>query len=153
MTCSSIMRTKLTTVSPETPVGETITLLIQHHFRSIPVVNAQGHLLGQFGVHSVLELSVPQAVKIAREGWMTDIPFMDDNMDDMRRRLARVWKDPVLKHFSPKMPVLKPTDSLTRALMYLAKTQDNIAVVDPQTQVLVGIISYWDALDHLSDGQ
>jgi CBS domain-containing protein len=147
------MCTDLTTVSADTTVGETITLLIKNHFRSIPVVSDEGRLIGQFGVNTVLELSVPFATKLAREGPMTDISFMDDNMDDLRRRLAKVWNEPVRKYAYKSVPSLNPNDSLTRTLLALAKTQDNIAVVDPDTRILVGIVSYWDVLDHLSDGQ
>jgi CBS-domain-containing membrane protein len=153
MTCSTIMCTTLTTVSADTTVGKTIGLLTENHFRSIPVVSDEGRLIGQFGVHTVLELSVPFATSIAREGPMTDISFMDDDMDDLRRRLAKVWDEPVRKFAYKSVPSLNPTDSLTRTLLALAKTQDNIAVVDPDTRVLVGIVSYWDVLDHLSDGQ
>lgn len=153
MTCSSIMCTDLTTVSADTKVGETIRLLAKHHYRSIPVVSDEGRLIGQFGVHTVLELSVPVATKIAREGPMTDISFMNDNMDDLRRRLAKVWNEPVRKFAYKSVPSLNPSDSLTRTLLALAKTQDNIAVVDPDTRILVGIVSYWDVLDQLSDGR
>lgn len=153
MTCSSIMNTNLTTVSADTKVGTTIEILIKNRFRSVPVITDEGRFLGQFGVHTVLELAAPMGSKIAREGPMTDISFMDDNMDDLRRRLAKVWDQPVRLHVYKSVPSLHPGDSLTRTVLALARTQDNIAVVDPETRILVGIVSYWDVLDHLSDGQ
>lgn len=153
MPCSTIMRTELTTVSADTTVGEAILILSKNHFRSVPVVSDEGRFLGQFGVHTVLELSVPLATKIAREGPMTDISFMDDGMEDMQRRLSKVWDKPVREYAYKSVPSLNPDDSITRTLLSLAKTQDNIAVVDKDTRILVGIVSYWDVLDRLSEGQ
>lgn len=146
------MRTDLTKVSADTTVGDTIAILVKNHFRSVPVVSDEGRLIGQFGVHTVLTLAVPAATQIAREGPMTDISFMDDHFIDLRRRLAKVWDEPVRKYAYKAMPSLNPSDSLTRTLQHLSQTQDNIAVVDPDTRILVGIVSYWDVLDRLADG-
>jgi CBS domain-containing protein len=41
-----IMRTEVTTVGPETPVDEVITLLLRRGYRSVPVVNQERHILG-----------------------------------------------------------------------------------------------------------
>ncbi len=43
---SQVMRREVTTVSPETPVDQLVTLLLKRGHRSLPVVDAQGHLLG-----------------------------------------------------------------------------------------------------------
>lgn len=153
MTCSSIMRTNVTTVSADTTVGDTIAILVKNHFRSIPVVSDEGRLIGQFGVHTVLTLAVPAATQIARAGPMKDISFMADRFTDLQRRLAKVWDEPVRKYAYKATQSLNPSDSLTRTLQRLAQTQDNIAVVDPDTKILVGIVSYWDVLDRLADGQ
>lgn len=41
-----IMGTEVTTVSPETPVEEIITLLLRRGYRSVPVVDEERHILG-----------------------------------------------------------------------------------------------------------
>ena len=78
---------------------------------------------------------------------------MADRFTDLQRRLAKVWDEPVRKYAYKATQSLNPSDSLTRTLQRLAQTQDNIAVVDPDTKILVGIVSYWDVLDRLADGQ
>ncbi|MHC4380398.1 MAG: CBS domain-containing protein, partial [Planctomycetota bacterium] len=95
MTCASIMTTELVTVSPDTTVGDTIRLLTERRFRSIPVVAASGKLLGQFGVQGVLGLAMPHVAGMGLKGPMSDISFIHDDMSDLRRRLADNWNDPV----------------------------------------------------------
>jgi len=41
-----VMRREVTTVAPETPVDQLVTLLLKRGHRSLPVVDAQGRLLG-----------------------------------------------------------------------------------------------------------
>lgn len=42
----SIMRTEVTAVHPDTPLGEVLTLLLQRGYRSVPVVDATHHVVG-----------------------------------------------------------------------------------------------------------
>lgn len=41
-----VMRTEVVTVAPDTPAAEVVTLLLQKGYRSLPVVNENGRLLG-----------------------------------------------------------------------------------------------------------
>lgn len=146
------MTTDLVTVSPDTTVGETIRLLTERRFRSIPVVDSAGALLGQFGVQGVLALGMPHVAGMGLKGPMSDITFVHDNMDDIRRRLADDWNDPVRLYVDSDFEVLHPKDDLTNVLQSLYQTRGNMPVVDPDNGKLVGIVSYWDVLERLFAG-
>jgi len=144
------MRPDPVTVRDTTTVGETIRLLCDQRFRSVPVVDADGKMLGQFGVHRVLELAVPGSATTGVHGRTRDYPFLHDDMEDLRRRIADEWGQPVSRFLEEGREPLNPEDAMTRVVMRLYGSQDNIPVVD-DTGKLVGIVSYWDVLDHLFD--
>ncbi|MDA1113260.1 MAG: CBS domain-containing protein [Planctomycetota bacterium] len=145
------MTTDLVTVSPDTTVGDTIRLLTERRFRSIPVVDKAGTLLGQFGVQGVLGLSMPRVAGMGLRGSMSNISFVHDNMSDIRRRLADNLEDPVGNYVSGEFITLKPKDDLTHVVQSLYQSRGNMPVVDPDSGKLVGIVSYWDALEHIFD--
>lgn len=143
------MTTDLVTVSPDTTVGDTIRLLTERRFRSIPVVNDRGKLLGQFGVQGVLGLAMPHVAGMGLKGPMSDISFIHDDMSDLRRRLGGHWNDPVSKYVCDDFTTLKPEDDMTHVVQTLYSTRGNMPVVEPESGKMVGIVSYWDVLEHL----
>jgi len=152
MTCASIMTTDLVTVSPDTTVGDTIRLLTERRFRSIPSVDDAGNFLGQFGVQTVLGLAMPQVAGMGLKGPMSDIQFIHDNMDDLRRRLSDDWNDPVSKYLDADCSTLNPDDDMTHVVQMLFQSRGNMPVLEGDGNKLVGIVSYWDVLDHLFGG-
>jgi CBS-domain-containing membrane protein len=151
MTCASIMRPDPITVRDSTCVGETVRLLCDNRFRSVPVVNDQGDMIGQFGVHRVLQLAIPGVATVDIHGTDREFPFVNDSMDDLRRRIGDEWTQPVGRFVENNHVPLKPDDPMTRVVTRLYGTQDNIPVIDHDGK-LVGIVSYWDVLDRLFDG-
>lgn len=151
MTCASIMRPDPITVRDSTSVGDTVRLLCDNRFRSVPVVNDQGNMIGQFGVHRVLQLAIPGVATVDIHGTDREFPFVNDSMDDLRRRIGDEWTQPVGRFVENNHIPLKPDDPMTRVVTRLYGTQDNIPVIDNDGK-LVGIVSYWDVLDRLFDG-
>ena len=148
MTCSTIMHAEPITVTENVTVGETVKLLAEKRFRSIPVVDGEGKMLGQFGVTNLLKLAIPTSA--STKGGMRSADFMNDSIEDLQRRLSDDWNNPVCDYCDNDTQTLAPDDSLTRTIMCIASgKQDNIPVVDPASNRLVGIISYWDILDNL----
>lgn len=136
------------TVTEDVTVGETASLLAEKRFRSIPVVDGNGKMLGQFGVSNLLKLAIPASAAV--KGGLRSADFMSDSIKDLQRRLADDWHKPVGDYCDNDTATLSPDDSLTHTVLCIADgKQDNIPVVDPASNRLVGIISYWDVLDHL----
>jgi len=152
MPCSDIMNSHPVTVPVGTSVGSTIAILCSGRYRSLPVVDADGKMLGQFGVHRVLELAVPTIATLGVHGKPLDIGFLRDKMSDLRRRLADEWDQPVERYLEKPGRVLHPDDAMTKVVLAVYGVQGNIPVVDPETKALVGIVSYWDVINHLLDG-
>ncbi len=146
------MKTDLITVSPDTKVGEAIRLLFGRHFRSVPIVDEDMHLIGQFSVRDILSLAMPCVAGMGLSGPMSDITFMPDDFEDVRRRLSDNWGDPVSKYALDDYIVLRPNDPMTHVVQALYRCRAYMPVVDPDTEKLVGVVSYWDVLEKLVDG-
>lgn len=145
------MRPDPITVRDSTSVGDTVRLLCDKRFRSVPVVDDQGRMIGQFGVHRVLQLAVPGVATLDVHGTRHEFPFINDSMEDLRRRIGDEWVQPVGRFAQNVHTPLSPDDPMTRVVTRLYGTQDNIPVVDASGK-LVGIVSYWDVIDRLFDG-
>jgi len=146
-TCASIMNPRPVTVRSTQTVGEAIEIIERNSFRSIPVTDEAGNVLGQFGVHAALRMLVP---RIATEKMgLPDLAFVKDDLADMRRRLRKFWGKPVGDYVDPETYLVHPDTPLTKTVLALYHTHDNLPVVDEQTGRLVGIISYWDVVRKL----
>lgn len=147
MTCHSIMIPDPVTFRTEVSVGEAVGVLVARHFRSVPVVDATGKMVGQFGVHALLRMLVP---RIATEKLgLPHLPFVQDDLEDLRRRLRHFWDRPVGEYAEHDYFVVHPDTPLTKTVLSLYHTHDNLPVVDRDSGRLLGIISYWDIVQRL----
>lgn len=147
MNCTSIMSPDPLTFRQDQTVGEAVGVLVARRFRSVPVVDAAGKMTGQFGVHAVLRMIVPR-IATERLG-LPHLPFVQDDMEDLRRRLHRFWDKPVGDYAEQDYYVVHPDTPLTKTVLSLYHTHDNLPVVDRKTGQLLGIISYWDIVQRL----
>lgn len=61
------MVTKVTSVSPDTPVSEIASLMVEKHFHTIPVVDKK-KLVGIIGKEDVLKTMIPKGDKTSENG-------------------------------------------------------------------------------------
>lgn len=136
-----------TTVRSDEPLSRAIEILRDNRFRSVPVVDAQGVMVGQFGIHGLLSLIVPKAAFM--DGDIPNLAFVNDDFDDLQRRLVEERDQPVGR-FAKKDPVvLHPDTALTHVVLSLYNCHNNLPVVERKTGKLVGIVSYWDIVGRL----
>ena len=107
------------------------------------MVDDEGCYLGVFGVNCLLRFVLPKAVLLERG--LTTVPFVNDTLVDLRRRLAEKEDQPVRSCVSDDSAVVEPDTPLVETLLILYRTRNSVAVVDPDDGCLAGMISYWDA--------
>lgn len=135
-TVADLMRTRLITVTPETPVGEAVRLMTEHNVKRLPVVDGDGRLAGMVSRVDVLRaLSQPGVGELPRRAapagqivtvgqiMMTDVPTVHADM---------------------------PLNSVVDLL--LSTDQRRVVVVDPQQRVL-GIITDGDLIRRASGSE
>jgi CBS domain-containing protein len=63
--CSAVMTRSPRTVPPETKVADAVLLMIERGFRNLPVITAEGKILGVFSARDALPREVNAAVSLA----------------------------------------------------------------------------------------
>jgi len=147
-TAASIMDPHPTVIHPDDKISKAVRYIMENRYRRLPVVDAQGHFEGVFGVQQVVHLVLPKAV-VMEKGLKT-IPFVSDSLSDLHRRLKEVEDESVsvCMHCCDVASV-NPDTPLLETLLILYKTRASLPVLDPDTNKLLGDISYFDALEKI----
>jgi CBS-domain-containing membrane protein len=78
------------------------------------------------------------------ERGLESLSFVSDTLHDLRRRLGEHMDDPVRVCMGEEVRVVRPDTPLIETLLILYRTRTSLPVVDPDSGLLVGMISYWD---------
>lgn len=147
MTCAEIMTPDPMTVRADEPLSRAIEILRDNRYRSVPVVDNDGIMVGQFGIHALLALIVPKSAMI--RGGTPNLAFINDDFVDLQRRLVEERDQPVGRFAEKDAVTLHPDTALTHVVLSLYNCHNNLPVVERDTGKLVGIVSYWDIVGHL----
>ena len=151
MTCSEIMTTDPVTVREDQPVAAATALLRDNRFRSVPVVDDGGKMIGQFGIQALLGLILPKAA-VADDN-LSNLRYLNDDLADLQRRLVEEHDQPVGKYAEEIGPVLHPDTAISQVVANLTESRNNLPVVDEATGKLIGIVSYWDIIGRILEDQ
>lgn len=151
MTCSEIMTPDPVTVRADQPVATATAVLRDNRFRSVPVVDDEGKMVGQFGIQALLRLILPKAA-IGDDG-LSNLGYLNDDIADLQRRLAEEHDQPVGDHAEAAGPVLHPDTAISQVVVHLTESRNNLPVVEEGTGKLLGIVSYWDIVGRLLGGE
>ena len=143
MTCSAIMTTNPKTILESQTIGEAATLIVDHGYIALPVVDEGGRLAGLFGVHDLLGLLVPRVAVIS--GLLPNLRFMSDDLAELQGNFAKLKASPVRRAVNREAPSVHPDTPIVEALRLIARNHMTIPVVARETHTLVGMVSYWDA--------
>lgn len=149
MTCQSIVTPPPATLAKGDRVAEAIKALIAHDFATLPVVDAQGHFLGAFGIKELLSLALPRAARLGAED-VPDLSFVSDSTADIQARLQGLAQDTVDKAMAPHRTIRAET-ALVEALLLLERGDGFLPVVDNAGK-LVGVVTAAAALTRLAEG-
>jgi len=139
MKVKDCMKRKVYTVSPETSIGAAARTFAEKHIGSLPVVDAQGKLVGMLQLRDLLELVLPDFIKL-----LDDLDFIHSfGAVEARVPSAEVLARPVSNIMEPPISV-NAESGMLRAVSLLHKYQlHDLPVVD-ENNVLVGIASRVD---------
>jgi CBS domain-containing protein len=125
-------------------VGEAARLLVEERHNNLPVVDANGTLIGMFGIYDLMGLLIPKVALAG--GLMPNLRFMSDNPEELRAKFREVSARPIGDVAERDMPVLYPDTPEIEALRLFCRERTTLPVVERETKKLVGIVSYWDAV-------
>lgn len=141
-TASNIMDPQPSVLHPDDRIGPAIDTIMKNRYRRLPVIDDEGRFVGVFGVSCMLRLLMPKAVVM--EKGLESAPFVRDNLSDLHRRLEKVKDEPISICMHEEMVRVSPDTPILETLLTLYKTRASLPVVDPETGILVGVVSYFD---------
>ena len=132
---------------------ECVRTLLQNRVLAMPVVDESGKYLGQFRKNLLVSEVLPQVavhdLRFERVARMIDTGLLHDTMADVRERFAAIADHPVSRYLDKEAPVLRPDQPLVTAMVYLFLGRNFLPVVDPDSGLLVGVVSAWDVLESI----
>jgi CBS domain-containing protein len=142
MTAELVMDPNPTVLKPTDTIKIAIKYIMDNRYRSLPVVDEEGHYLGIFGVNCLLRLVLPKAVMM--EPGLDNVGFIQDSLHDLHERLLEVEDRSITTCMHSDITTVTPHTPLVETLLLLYRTRISIPVVAPGTGKLVGMISYFD---------
>lgn len=145
MTVRSIMTTDPATLRADDTVGAAVELMLGKLYILLPVVDDDRRYLGEFDVWDLLGLLLPKAATL--EGLVPDLRFIADDLPGLKEKFAGLRAQPVGPLARTNLPHLDPDMPVTEALLHFYRHRSALPVVDKGDGRLVGVLSYWDALN------
>jgi CBS domain-containing protein len=147
MSVSRVMRTKNVTVVRETDsLAEAALTLAQlrHRVSLLPVVDGTGRLVGTLSIDNLIGLLLPKAATRGYE--LSDLAFVSDSLEDILDRTRGLCPVKVSEAMQTPPVALHPDTALSKALYLIYRGDNDLAVSDPDSGKLVGIVSALDIL-------
>jgi CBS domain-containing protein len=148
MSCAAIMTKNPPTLRADDSVADAVARLTEHRCTSLPVIDADGRYAGMFGIHDLLGMLVPR-VAIAGN-LLPNLRFIGDDPSALGQRYAELKMRRVGDVADRGAPTLTPDTPGIDAIRLFCQSHNPLAVIEPETRKVVGIISCWDAIGSLS---
>jgi CBS domain-containing protein len=148
MSCAAIMTRNPVTLDIDENVGAAAAKLIANNAISLPVVDAQGRYAGMFGINDLLCMLVP---RVALAGnILPNLRFIGDDPAELRERYREVKARRVGDAADRSASTLRPDTPEIDAFRLFCQNHRSLAVVDPDTRKVVGVVACWDAVKAIS---
>jgi CBS-domain-containing membrane protein len=143
------------TLYENAPLHKAVSVITSKRLAALPVINEQGMFVGIIGVNGLLEMLLPKSVRSAladNDDTIPSLSFMDDNMDELRVRLANLSDVTVGKLAKRDVPVIYPDSPVMEAVLLLLRGEDEVALVERETRKFMCMVSALDLLHTLNEG-
>jgi CBS domain-containing protein len=148
MSCTAIMTKAPPVIPAEETVAHATAKLIESHYISLPVVDADGRYAGMFGIHDLFGLLVP---RVALAGDLTaNLRFIAGDPGELRSRYDQIKHRRISEVADRNGARLDPDASETEAIRLCCRNRTPIPVVEKESGKVIGIISCWDAISALA---
>jgi CBS-domain-containing membrane protein len=143
MTCGAIMTRNPISVREDETIGRAAKQILDHRYINLPVVDAEGRMVGLFGIYDLLGLLVPRVAVIGN--LLPNLRFMSDDAGELHKKFALLKNNPVKRAVNREAPSVHPDTPVVEALRLFCRSHMTIPVVERDSGRLVGMVSYWDA--------
>ena len=116
--------------------------MLANRVSDLPVIDATGRFVGMFKLQAVLGHLLPKAALIG----LPDLTFVSDTTHELRRRMAHIEHQPVRDFVVRPEHMITPDTSPSEVVLLLYRGTNNLPVVEPGTERLIGMVSARDVL-------
>lgn len=120
---------------------EAAKLILDHHFRNVPVVDEEGRYLGVVSANRLLGVVLPRVATM--EDGLESLPFVRDSVEDLRERWMAAEDLPVSDFLDTSLLTVSPDASTAETVLALYQNRTSLPVVNKETGRLEGIVSHW----------
>ena len=110
MTAESVMDPNPTVLRPNDTIKTAAEYIMEHRYRSLPVVDEEGLYLGIFGVNCLLKLILPKAAIM--EPGLENVGFIQDSLQDLHKRLIEMQDQPISVCMTTDITTVTPNTPL-----------------------------------------
>jgi CBS domain-containing protein len=118
--------------------------MLEHRVSDLPIVDADGKLVGIFRLDRLLASLLPSAALVGYG--VPDLAFVPDDLDTLRRKMGEIESAQVREFAAKPEHVVHPDTSPVEVVLQLYRGANNLPVVDRESGRLVGMISARDLL-------
>lgn len=152
MLVKDLMSTKVITVSPNTLVSEIAEILHTNHFTGVPVVNAEGRVLGTISERDFITatsgLYLPTYIKM-----LSGMDYIQGGKKGLPRVVDQVVNATAKDIMNQSVPFARPDTTLEQLATMFAEKRANPIPVTDSTNKLLGIISRSDLIKFFSPSE
>jgi len=149
MKIGEIMNRAPISVRMDQTFGEAFGVLVETGHKFLPVVDADGVYHGNFDLNDVWGVLLPKAARLDRKS-IENLAFVSSSIEKMKEQLAEVAGTLVSKYVTrTDAPPLSPDNPVVQGILMLDECGETLAVVDPNSKKLVGVLSATDVLNAL----
>jgi CBS domain-containing protein len=138
-----IMTEQVTTVTKDTPLTEAAVLLSDRGYNGLPVVDADGRLIGMFNERNIISDKSYVKLKTVIQ-LLSEMKFYKKDTSPLRNELKDVINLKVNEVMNLAPTVIKPDDSIELAAALFADQNNNPLPVVSDDGKLVGVIALSD---------
>ncbi len=151
MSAEQFMSRDPVTAHADERVRNALVKMCDKHIHNLPVMDSDGKFIGLFGLRNLLRALLPKAATISPA--LKSLVFLADNLEEVIESLQEVADQPVKNYLDRDHLILCRTDEPIMEVirkLYEAPTSLPVVLVESDGAHLVGMISYWDILAHIS---
>jgi CBS-domain-containing membrane protein len=129
-------------------VGDATQRMLEHRVSDLPVVDADGKLIGMFKLDRLLAGLLPTAVIVGYG--VPDLTFLGDGIEELRHRMRELVTRAVRDFAVKPDHVAYPDTSPFEVVLHLYRGTNNVPVLSRDDGKLVGMVSARDVLAALT---
>lgn len=143
MTAELFMNPEPVVLRTDSTIAQGAEQIMAKQRRSLPVVDENGRFQGMLTANCLLYLCLPTAATMA--GGLDSMRYVENSLEDVAERLKRYLEEPIARCLkTEKVVVVHPDTPTIETLLTLYHAKANLPVVEKNTGMLVGMISYFN---------